>query len=72
MCTDKTAVALRVLTAINERKEPEDRDVALLRAYCPDHRDLDPDEMACMVIQQALEARKGLPEPNPNSQLETA
>jgi hypothetical protein len=38
MKTAKTAVALRVLTAINNRETPEERDLALLRAYCPDDR----------------------------------
>jgi hypothetical protein len=56
--TEKTAVAIRVLTAINNRQTPTDGDVLLLRAYCPDHRDLDPDELACLVIQEAMERRK--------------
>src|SRR4051812_45825561 len=58
MTTEKTAVAIRVLTAINNRKMPADRDVALLRAYCPDDRDMEPDEMACIVIQRTHQAKK--------------
>jgi hypothetical protein len=58
MTTEKTAVALRVLTAINRKQEPEQRDVVLLHAYCPDHRGLPPDEIACILIEQMLRRRK--------------
>jgi hypothetical protein len=58
MTTQKTAVAIRVLTAINNRRTPTEGDVLVLRAYCPDHRDLDSGELACIVIQQAMENRK--------------
>ena len=57
LTTDLTAIARRVLAAINDRKPPEDGDVALLRAYYPDHSDCDPDELACIVIQEGLKAR---------------
>jgi len=53
LTTEKTAVALRVLTAINRLEQPEERDVILLRAYCPDHRSLAPDELARLVTRQA-------------------
>jgi hypothetical protein len=58
MATDKTAVALRVMTAIHDGNAPEERDLLLLRAYLPDHRDCDPDEQACFVIQEALKRWK--------------
>jgi hypothetical protein len=58
LTTDKTAVALRVLTAINRKQEPDPKDVVLLRAYCPEGRDLPSDEMACMVIQDVLKVLK--------------
>jgi hypothetical protein len=58
MATEKIAVALRVLTAINNRRHPDPNDVVLLRAYCPEGRDLDPDELACMAIQQEREHRE--------------
>jgi hypothetical protein len=38
MTTEKTAVALRVLTAVNRKEEPDPKDVVLLRAYCPERR----------------------------------
>jgi len=66
MSTDKTAVALRVLTAINDRKEPDERDVLLLRAYCPDFRDCGPDELACVAIQEELKRKKMARERLPN------
>jgi hypothetical protein len=56
--TEKSTVALRVLTAINTQQEPEEADLLLLQEYCPEHRDLPPDELACMVIQLALRQRK--------------
>jgi hypothetical protein len=56
--TDKTAVALRVLTALNDKQEPDPKDVVLLRADCPDGRDVDLDEVACMVIQDVLKAKR--------------
>jgi hypothetical protein len=72
MTTKRTAVALRVLTAINGRQRPEARDVALLRAYSPDHRNLPTDELACLVIQELLIQRRrkrqraaGLQQPMP-------
>jgi len=65
MTTEKTRVALRVLTAINDKRDADPKDVVLLRAYCPDGRadgpdgrELDPDEMACIVIQDALKAKR--------------
>jgi hypothetical protein len=58
MTTDKMAVALRVLHAISLKGKPDPADVVLLRAYCPDGRDLDPDELACMAIQEALKAQR--------------
>jgi len=60
MTTEKTKVALRVLTAINEKRDPDPKDIALLRAYCPEGRHVDLDELACMAIQQALETRKAI------------
>jgi hypothetical protein len=58
MTTEKTAVALRVLTAINNRRPPDQKDVVLLRAYCPEGRDFEADELACLAIQQALQANR--------------
>jgi len=52
--TEATAVALRVLTAINNRQHPQESDVVLLQKHCPEHWDLPPDELACMVIQNAI------------------
>lgn len=51
-------MALRVLTAVNKRQHPDPKDVALLRAYCPEGRDLDVDDMACMAIEQALRVKR--------------
>ena len=72
MTTEKTKVALRVLTTLNEKRNPDQKDVALLRAYCPDGRDLDLDELACMAIQQALAARKEQRNEYLNGQSQTA
>jgi hypothetical protein len=58
MTTKRTATALRILTAINNRQRPEQRDVTLLRAYCPDHRNLPTDELACVVIEELLQQHR--------------
>ena len=62
LTTEKTAVALRVLAAINDKHKPNESDVALLHTYYPDHQELDPDEMACIVIQEVLERKKRIRE----------
>jgi len=54
MTTEKITVARRIRAAINNYQDPEPRDVALLRAYCPDYRDLLPDELACTVIEEMV------------------
>ena len=59
MRTDKTAVALRVLTAIHKNREPDERDLMLIRAFCLEsEQDVDIGEMACLIIQRALKAKK--------------
>jgi len=58
MTTEKTAVALRVLAAYNRRQHPEERDVLLLRAFCPEYPDMSPDEMACIVIEEMIENQR--------------
>ncbi len=49
--------ALRVLTALTERRSPDRGDVEALRSYAPPLKQLAPDELACEVIQQALLGR---------------
>ncbi len=53
-------VALRVLTAISERRTPDERDVAALKKLAPLLADGPLDELACDVIQQALKRRAEL------------
>jgi hypothetical protein len=57
LTTDKATVALRVLTAINNRKTPEERDIFLLRLYCPEYRHCDPDELACFLLQESMQRK---------------
>ena len=71
MTTEKTKVALRVLTALKNKSDPDEKDVALLRAYCPAGRDLDLDELDCLAIQQALAARQARREDNRSGQPQT-
>jgi hypothetical protein len=47
-------VALRVLTAVTEKSEPDASDVDALAAFAPDLTALPPDELACEVIQRAM------------------
>jgi hypothetical protein len=50
-------VALRVLTALTEKREPAFEDVEALRQYVPTATAESIDELACDVIQQALRKR---------------
>ena len=49
--------ALRVLTAINERYEPDPTDAEELRQYTPLRADTPLDEVAFTVIQQTIRFR---------------
>jgi hypothetical protein len=53
----KLRVALRVLAAITEFREPDETDVQALRSDAPRFTGQSPDELAREVIQQALKAR---------------
>lgn len=50
-------IAIRVLTAITDRQQPEADDVASLVRYAPDLAKLPADGLACAIIQRALTAR---------------
>lgn len=50
-------VALRVLTALNEKQTPNPQDLAELGRLAPLLNGLPPDELACEVIQLALKHR---------------
>jgi hypothetical protein len=55
---DAMKTALRVLTAITEKREPDPADITLLRSYAgPQPKDVALDEFACTIIQQALKHR---------------
>ena len=55
---DQVAVALRVIKAFSSHSSAAPDDVALLRAWAaPDDDNCDPDELACMVIQETLKQR---------------
>ena len=54
MTTDKTKIALRVLDAVINRRQPNESDLTFLHEDAPDLHDLDPDEIACIVIQRAV------------------
>jgi len=51
---DALRVALRVLFALNDRREADPTDVEELRRYVPFLADAPVDELACEVIQQAM------------------
>ena len=50
--------ALRVLTAISERQEPDQADVDELHWYAPADRERPLDEVVCDAIQRALQDRE--------------
>jgi len=48
-------LALRVLTAVNEYREPEPTDLVQLRRLAPDWASRPTDLLACEVIQRAVQ-----------------
>lgn len=56
--TDRISVAVRVLKAFSVREYPHERDIDLLRAYCPNHPKLDPDQLAQLVIRESVQNRR--------------
>jgi len=50
---EKTALAQRVLEAINKREKPADTDLFLLHLHSPVPHSSDPDELARLVMQEA-------------------
>jgi hypothetical protein len=50
--------ALRVLTALTEKREANPADVEELRRLAPGDPDVPLDELACEVIQLAIKARE--------------
>jgi hypothetical protein len=55
---DAIKLALRVLTAITDKQNPDASDVQWLRQYAPLLADLPPDELACEVVQEELARRR--------------
>ena len=49
--------ALRVLTAITDRHNPEPSDVEELRRWAPLLADIPPDKLACEIILQVIKQR---------------
>jgi len=56
--TDALDTALRVLSALNVKADPNPVDVTKLRSLCPSLSGAALDELACDVIQQALRSRR--------------
>ena len=55
MNIEAVVVAARILDAINSQTNPDDADVLLLHLYCPGNEKLDPDELACIAIQERIQ-----------------
>lgn len=53
-------VALRVIAAVTEFRQPEDDDIQALRSYAPAFNGQPPDDLACEVIHQILRERAGM------------
>lgn len=47
-------VALRVLATITEKGHPDPADIEKLHQFVPDSNHMNPDELACEVIQVAI------------------
>lgn len=57
--SDKMTIAIRVLTAISNHEQPGVGDVNQLRVWVdPQDSGLDPDELACIVIQSETRIMK--------------
>lgn len=54
---DAMMIAVRVLTALNEKRPPDPDDLGYLRQSAPLSAHLPADELACEVIQQAIKRR---------------
>lgn len=54
---DAMMIAVRVLTALNEKRPPDPDDLGYLRRFAPRAAELPPDELACEAIQQAIKNR---------------
>jgi len=54
---ERLRVALRVLAAVTDFREPAETDMQALRSYAPLLTRRPPDELACQVIQEVLRAR---------------
>jgi hypothetical protein len=54
---DAMTTTLRVLTALNEKRDPDPTDIAELRRMAPELAGSPPDELACHVLQNALNER---------------
>jgi hypothetical protein len=50
---EKIILALRVLTAINERRRPAEQDIGALRSFEDGRGVHNPDEIACSIIESA-------------------
>ena len=56
---ERTEVALRVLASTLNRTNPTSADIELLQDWiAPGERFADPDELACMVINEEIQRRK--------------
>ena len=54
---ERLRVALRVLAAVTDFREPAETDMQALRSYAPRSTRRHPDELACEVIQEVLRTR---------------
>lgn len=54
---DLLDTTLRVLTALKDRRDPDESDVAQLRLLAPELADAPPDELACHIILLAVRER---------------
>jgi hypothetical protein len=54
---DAMKLALRVLTALTERRDPDAGDAEALRGLAGDTDNRDLDDLACEVIQKAIKRR---------------
>jgi hypothetical protein len=54
---DAMKIALRVLTALGDKQEPDDADISELRCLAPEKANGPVDELACEVILHSVRRR---------------
>ena len=59
---EKSALAHRVLASIGKHTAPAEADVLLLHLHYPEHDEMEPDELACLMLLDLAKERRTYPD----------